>query len=223
MNTSKLEQGVSLHQEGKLEEAEQAYLDILVDEPENGEALKLLGVIACQKNNTEEGISYLEAAIEADPEISEYHLVLGRALFEAGKYNEGINSVTKSGEIDPGRADVYATLGYFNQHIQNFSVAQRAYERAAVIEPDNIKFRVGAGLSAYFAGQADTASEYLSAAFEEDGSIHQACYGLALVKADAGDIGLAEELIAKAIALEPENPEYNRLQSQLSESASDKA
>ena len=94
MNKSPLEQAISLHQEGNLEEAEQAYLNVIVDEPENAEAFKLLGVMACQKGDLEEGLTYLEAAIQASPEESEYHLALGRAKFDSGDHEGGISLET---------------------------------------------------------------------------------------------------------------------------------
>lgn len=215
MNTSVLEQAVALHKAGNLEDAEQSYLDILVDDPENAEVLKLLGVLACQQGNPEDGISYLEAAVDADSNVSEYHLALGRAHFESGKFEEGIASAVKAGELDPGSAEVFATLGYFYQHVQGFAEAQRSYERASIIDPDNVKFQVGAGLSAYFASQHDVAREYLNKAVERDNTVSQAYYGLALLNADAGEVSDAQDMIGKALALDAENPEYQRLKTQL--------
>ena len=215
MNRSPIEQAINLHQEGKLEEAEKAYLDIIVDEPDNAEALKLLGIMACQQDDLEEGLAYLEAAIGAKPEESEYHLALGRAKFDSGDHEGGINSVLQAGEKDPGRSDVFATLGYFFQRVQDFPQSQSAYERAVVIEPENIGFRVGAGLSAFFAGEAETAQQYLSKAYETDNSMHQAAYGLALLNADAGDKVSALSFITNALIGDPNNEEYQRLQKQL--------
>ncbi len=143
MNMSQLEQALTLHQSGNFEEAEKAYLDIVINKPGNAEALKLLGVLACQLNNFDEGIAYIEAAIEIDSTVAEYHLALGRALLAHGKVEEGIASVIKAGELDPSRAEVFATLGDVFQQVQNFPEALRAYQRAIVIEPDNIKVRIG--------------------------------------------------------------------------------
>ena len=214
MNTTEPEQALSLHQTGQIAEAEQAYLDIILDDPGNAEALKLLGVLACQQSNFEEGITYLEAAIENDSSMAEYHLALGHAYLVTGKVEDGIASLTKAGELDPGRAEIFGALGDVFQQVVNFSEALRAYQRAIVLEPDNINFRVGAGLSAVFAGHHEAATEYLEQALTEDKTIHQIHYGLALLKAESGDKSAAAELMAKANTLEPNNPEYQRLKAE---------
>ena len=211
MNTSQLEQALLLHQSGKFEEAEQAYLDIVLDDPGNPEALKLLGVLACQQDQFEQGLTYIEAAIENDPTVAEFHLVLGRVHFAMGKVENGIASLLKAGELDPGRSEVFGTLGDVFQQVQNFPEALRAYQRATVIDPDNVNYRIGAGLSAIFSGQHDAATEYLEQALDEDKSVPQIHYGLALIKAEAGDKSAAAELISEACALDPNNPEYQRL------------
>ena len=212
MNTSQLEQALSLHQSGDLEAAEKAYLDIVMDDPGNAEALKFLGLLACQQNNFEEGIAYIEAAIENDSTQAEYHLVLGRALLASGKVEEGITSVIKAGEIDPSRAEIFATLRDTYQHVQNFPEALRSYQRAMAIEPENTKVRIGAGLSAIFAGQNDAAREYLEKANEEDQSFPQVYYGLALIDLEEGNKDEAAKNIEAALALDPDNPEYQRVQ-----------
>jgi tetratricopeptide (TPR) repeat protein len=208
----KLEQAFNLHQSDQLDEAEQAYLDILMDDPKNAEVIKLLGVLSCQKGQFDDGISYLQAAVEIDDTVSEYHLVLGHSYLSVGKVEEAIASLTKAGEIDPGREDVFAALGDAFQNVQNFPEALRAYHRAAEIEPTNIQYRVNAGLSALFSGQTDLATKYLEQTASENDAIPQIPYGLAILMADAGDRVAAHELMSKAVALDPENPEYLRLQ-----------
>ena len=45
---AKLNQGLVLHQQGNLAEAERCYIEVLQQQPDHFDALHLLGVIACQ-------------------------------------------------------------------------------------------------------------------------------------------------------------------------------
>lgn len=215
MTVLTLEQALNLHESGSISEAEEAYLEILSEEPENAEAMKLLGVLNCQQQNYEEGVSYLEAAVEVDDSISEYHQVLGHAYLAVGKVEEGISSLLKAGDLDPGRAEIYGALGDTYQQIQQFEDALKAYQRAIVIEPDVLQYKNNAGLSAVFAGQFEIAEEYLAQVIAEDENISSAHYGLAFLRANAGDKESALRDVSKALALEPENPEYLRLKAEI--------
>jgi len=211
MDEDLLQKALNLHQAGQIEEAEKAYLDLVVDDPNNAEALKLLGVLSCQLQKFEEGVNYLEAAIELDASIAEYHQALGHAYLVSGAVEKGIASLNKAGELDPTRADIYGALGDTYQHIGDFPQALRAYQRAVVIDPDNVNYKIGAGLCAVFTEQYDSATEYFEQALTVTDTIPQIHYGLALVQSASGNNQAAVELISKAEALDPENPEYKRL------------
>lgn len=214
MTESAIEKALSLHQSGDLEAAEQSYLDILVDDSRNAEALKLLGVLSCQLSKFDDGISYIEAAIEVDDTVAEYHYALGHSLLSIGRVEDGIKALMRAGELDPSRADAYGSIGDTFQHLQNFPEALNAYQRAAAIEAGNVKYQIGAGLSAVFSGKYELATTYLEKAASESDDIPQVFYGLALVKEAEGDIPGAKELMAKAVALDGENPEYKRIYDQ---------
>ncbi len=211
MDDDLLQKALNLHQTGDLERAEKAYLDLAMDYPDNADVLKLLGVLSCQLRKFDEGVNYLEAAVELDGSVAEYRQALGHAYLVSGKVEEGIASLNKAGELDPTRADVYGALGDTYQHLGDFPQALRAYQRAVVIDPDNTNYRIGAGLCAVFTEQYEAATEYLEQALKETDSIPQIYYGLALVKSAGDDKKSAAELMSKAEALDPENPEYRRL------------
>ena len=67
MNTeSRLQEGISLHQEGKLDQAELIYQQILQVNPENAEVLHLLGMIAYQVEKYDLAVNLINQAIEID-------------------------------------------------------------------------------------------------------------------------------------------------------------
>jgi tetratricopeptide (TPR) repeat protein len=218
MAETAIEQALSLHQSGDLDAAEQAYLDIVTDDSQNAEALKLLGVLACQRGKFDDGINYLEAAIQIDDTVAEYHFALGQGYVATGKVEDGIKAMLEAGRVDPARADIYGAIGDTFQQIHNFPEALRAYQRAIALDSKNVNYKVGAGLTAIFSSQLDMATEYLEEVISERDNIPHAFYGLALIKAESGDTQAAHDLISKSVALDGNNPEYQRLKTLYAES-----
>src|SRR5262245_40684125 len=65
--TDQLANAFAHHQAGRLQEAEQIYRQILAAEPNNPDALHLLGIIACENGQYEGAIRLLEQALTFRP------------------------------------------------------------------------------------------------------------------------------------------------------------
>ncbi len=83
------QQALRLHREGKLEQAEKIYRDILTSEPEHAGSLHFLGVILLHRKEIGQAILFLEQAITLAP----------KAAFE------------KAVARDPAYADAISNLG----------------------------------------------------------------------------------------------------------------
>ena len=81
----RLDQAVALHHVGKFSEAEQLYQQILVDNPQNADALHLLGVIAYQVGKHEIAINLITQAIEINPQQIEAYNNLSIVFKEQGE------------------------------------------------------------------------------------------------------------------------------------------
>src|SRR5256885_37876 len=76
-----VEQALAVHQTGQLEEAQRLYLSVLVEQPNNFDALHLLGVLKYQRGELAESLRLIEAALALEPNapraLSNRALVLG--------------------------------------------------------------------------------------------------------------------------------------------------
>ena len=63
----RIQEALSLHQDGQLDLAEVHYKKLLSDLPQNTLILTNLGTIKIKKNNLEEGIHLIEKSLEIDP------------------------------------------------------------------------------------------------------------------------------------------------------------
>ncbi len=76
--------GVEHHQAGRLLAAESVYRQILTENPQDFDALHLLGVIMQETGQPESAVELIKQAIQIKPEFAPAHSNLGNALEERG-------------------------------------------------------------------------------------------------------------------------------------------
>lgn len=71
-------------------------------------------------NQNEEALSYLNAAIAAEPMVADYHYVKGNMEESLGNYDEALKAFEKAVELKPDLVDAYAGMGrvYYNQAVK---------------------------------------------------------------------------------------------------------
>lgn len=84
------ERALQAQQSGRLDEAEQRYRAILVDQPEDAIVRQLLGVTLLDGGRVHEAIAELERSRSLDPKDLLTLTQLGRAMFVAGRHHEAI-------------------------------------------------------------------------------------------------------------------------------------
>jgi tetratricopeptide (TPR) repeat protein len=77
-----LQQGVTAHKDGKLQDAERFYRAILQTNPHHPDANHNLGILAASLNKVEASLPFFEAAIEANPNIEQFWLSYIEALIQ---------------------------------------------------------------------------------------------------------------------------------------------
>jgi len=77
-----LQQGVTAHKEGKLEEAERLYRAILQSQPAHPDANHNLGVISVSVNKPHVALPLFKTALEANPKVEPFWLSYINALIE---------------------------------------------------------------------------------------------------------------------------------------------
>jgi tetratricopeptide (TPR) repeat protein len=80
-----LQQAVTHHQAGRLQDAEQLYRAILQVQPTHSDANHNLGILAIQVHKADEGIPYFKAALESNQKQGQYWLSYIDALIQAGQ------------------------------------------------------------------------------------------------------------------------------------------
>jgi tetratricopeptide (TPR) repeat protein len=87
-----LQQGVTAHKEGKLQEAERLYRAIMQTQPLHPDANHNLGVLAVSMNKADEALSLFKTALEVNPKIEQFWLSYIDALIKEKQF-ENANQV----------------------------------------------------------------------------------------------------------------------------------
>jgi len=117
---------VNVQVKGNLQKAEDLYSGILDKEPENINALHLLGVVKYQQNNFEKAVEFIKKAIELNPNIALFYGNLGMVYDKLGNEEESIESFEKAIEIDPDYPNSY--MAYYNLGISFMN--KREFEKS---------------------------------------------------------------------------------------------
>jgi Tfp pilus assembly protein PilF len=125
-----LDNAIKLHQEGQIEDAEQAYREILAAEPNHPGALHLLGVIRQQQGRHEEALGLIGRAIKLKPDVAVYHNNYGAALLSLQRLAEAKEGFLRALKIRTNYADALANLGMAQAALGEDPPAEDSFRRA---------------------------------------------------------------------------------------------
>ena len=149
------ETGMSLHQAGRLAEAEKIYRQILRQHPDSADALHLLGVLAMQQGQFDAAAELIRQAVQFNPDYAEAHFNLGLALTNLGKSEEAIAACRQSLRLKPALADAHYILGNALRNIGQLDEAIESYQEAIRIKPDYAEVHSNLGNALKDKGQLD--------------------------------------------------------------------
>ena len=104
-------QGLARHQQGQLVEAERHYDAALKSQPDNFDALHMLGVIALQKGRFEHGVEIIRKAVALNENSPIAFNNLAKGLKDLGRFDEAILYFERAIALAPNFADAHNGLG----------------------------------------------------------------------------------------------------------------
>jgi tetratricopeptide (TPR) repeat protein len=136
---SSFNRGLALHQQGKLEQSERLFEEVLQRQPNHFEALHLLGVIALQTRRTERGVELISKAIGLNANVATARNNLGNALMDLRRPEEALASYDKAIALRPDFAEAYVNRGNALRTLKRHTEALASYDKAIALKPDYAK------------------------------------------------------------------------------------
>ncbi|MBF0382582.1 MAG: tetratricopeptide repeat protein, partial [Magnetococcales bacterium] len=125
-----MQQGVKLHNSGKLVEAVESYQKVIIIDPKHVFALNNLAIALKGLGRINDAIVALTKAVTINPDFADAYSNLGGMLQEQGEFDEAKKNFRKALLIEPDNAQVHNNLGYIN-HVQgNINQGVACYQKA---------------------------------------------------------------------------------------------
>jgi len=119
-----------MHQEGRLDQAEAVYNEILRSMPRHFDALRLLATIAAQRKNSETAVELFDQALKINPDHASTLNNRGNALLDLKRYNEALESYGRALELEPDYAEAHYNRGNTMVDLKHHEQSQESYKRA---------------------------------------------------------------------------------------------
>jgi protein O-GlcNAc transferase len=196
-----------LHQAGRLNEAEALYRQILQADPEQPDALHLLGVLVAQSGDAHAGIDSIERAIANNPENAEYHNNLAEVLRSVGKLDGAITEYRIAVKLKPIDVTAHHNLGNTLLEHGDTHAAIAAYLDAVALEDGSGELHNNLGLALQAQGKLKEAVDHLRRAVTLEPGSSTISYNLANALRLTGNLSQAIDMYRKALTLEPNSPD----------------
>ena len=131
-----LQDGITLHQANRLDEAEIIYKEILELDNSNTTSLTLLGTLLLQKNLYVESIAVLEKSINLEKNQFLAYQNLGISLTKQNKFEESLIYFNQAIKLNPNYYHTYNEKGGALYKLHKLHAAIQSYDKALKINPN---------------------------------------------------------------------------------------
>ncbi|MDP6172669.1 MAG: tetratricopeptide repeat protein, partial [Rhodospirillales bacterium] len=192
------------HGAGRLAEAKSICHGILQTNPDQPDALHLLGMIAHQAGGNQTAADLISKALAARPEFAEAHNNLGIVLFDMGEVAQARECYLKALAIHPEFAEALNNLGLAQFDLGQTEEAVTSYLGALDIKPRSAEAHNNLGMALQELARPQEAEASYRRALAIQPGYAQAHNNLGLMLADLERPGEAAQSFRLAIATQPD-------------------
>ncbi|HEY4311340.1 MAG TPA: tetratricopeptide repeat protein [Pirellulales bacterium] len=145
------------HQAGRRQAAEQMYRQILAVDPQQPDALHLLGVMAHEAGQHDVAIDYIRRAIELRETASVFHVNLGNAYQAQARRDEAVACFRRALTLNPDFPEAHCNLGNALRDQGKIAEAVESYHRALAIHRNYAEAHNNLGNAWQLQGRLDEA------------------------------------------------------------------
>ena len=167
---------------GRLPEAEQIYRGVLVKDPDNVNAMRMLAAIATQMQQHADASALLRRAVTLAPDFFAAWNDLGHALMERDQLDEAIEAVGRAIRLQPEVPYSYLMLGNVRARAGDYESAIAAYQQAIDRHPENAGALAGLGHVLKTIGRQEESIEIYRRAITAHPAYGEAYWSLANLK-----------------------------------------
>jgi tetratricopeptide (TPR) repeat protein len=197
-----LKESIDLHRQGRLDEAERSYRQHLAEQPNDADALHLLGLLRHQRGDAAESADLLSRAHALAPDQAGIELSLGTLCFRAGEFDAARTHYEKALVMDPNIAPAHSGLGQLAVMRGERDIAERHF-RTALRAGEDAQALGGLGGILFERGDMDAALRHLGRAADLAPNDPMIQLSLGRAFAERGTTSFAERAFENALRFQP--------------------
>lgn len=200
---AKFKAGLALHNQGQLARAKAIYFEVIGLQPDNFDALHMLGVLAAETDKPAQALEWIGKAIEVNPNVASAYSNLGNALSAMKQYQAAIDSYDKAIAINPAHANAHHNRGLALHTLKQHQAAVESYDKAIGIKPNHADAYCNLGLALHELKQHRSAIQNFDKALAIDPNHALAHCNRGLTLHDLNEHQAAVDSYDEAIAINP--------------------
>ena len=177
-----LVKGLGLQRMGNLREAERIYRDVLVEDPDDVDALRLLAGLAMRARQWGDAEVLLEKALSIAPDFFQGWMDLGLARQEQDRMDAALDALKRAMRLKPGEPGPYTSAGTVTAMSGRHDEALGYFESALERHPTNPGALAGTGHILKTIGRQSEAIESYRRCIEHNPGFGEAWWSLANLK-----------------------------------------
>jgi tetratricopeptide (TPR) repeat protein len=195
---------IGVHQAGHLLDAARLYQQILEGDPNQPDALHLLGVLRHQQGDHGLAVELMGQAVALQPTIPAFHANLAEAYRALKQFDRAIGCCRVALRLCPDNPEVLSNLGLALQGLGRLAEAAEQFRRAIELRPDFGAAHNNLGLVLQKAGRIDEALSHFRRATELSPDLAAAHTNLGQLLLDLGNADVALTHCEEAVRLQPD-------------------
>jgi len=202
--TQAFNQARTHHAQGNLALAQSFYRQVLALDANNPDAIHMLGLIAFQSGQGDEGIRLMKMARRKNPRDAALLVNLGAAYRSAGRHAEAREVYKQAVRLKPDLWEAQYNYAQLLSAVEEFDEAIERYKICVALDPNHPDAYVALGNACKFKGDGEGALVAYEAAVRLKPEMPEAIGNIAAVMVDREKFAEALVLMNKAVTLSPE-------------------
>jgi tetratricopeptide (TPR) repeat protein len=206
MSQDVLETALAHHQAGRLREAEGLYRQILAANPNDADALQLLGMLTLHLGRPEEALGLIQKALVVNPDAPDCHCNLGLVLNALGRHEQAVAALGQAIKLKPDYVEAYYHLAHALDALSRREQAVAAYRKVLALQPNFAEAANELGVVLAILCKWDDAISAFRQAVQHRKKYVEALNNLGSALMEKGEFQEAVAAFRQSIDAEPQSP-----------------
>jgi len=202
----KLKDAINLFNQGKVREAEKAFLRLAKEDPQNFQPYFYLAIISKAKRDLQKAFEFANKSVSLNPKFVDGYNFLGGISYESGDIDKAVTYFEKALSLNPNYLPAWNNLGLCYKAKRNFEQAKFCFEKVVSLDSNYADAWNNLGTLLKGIGKKKEALNCFKKALEKNPQFLEAKLNLGLSFCEEGKVEEGIKLLQECYKAHPRNP-----------------